>query len=518
MVRRSAVAVLTATALLGAGSYAAAAATALGAGPERRSTPILGLTAHGDSDPQLSEVGVRLTAAGLGPADLIDPPPAAALVDNTATAAAAGAAAGAVDQALDTVTAPPAAPQAAAPAAPPAQRSRSTAPPVKPGPTREPAPAATTAEPPAAAPTSTEPVGPRTSAPAAAPPATDVTTDAEAARAAIGMITDLLAAIAADGDRSGDATEVGATVLDALDRDRLAALGADSDDLDTLDHLRATTSVGGGRSDGTRTDPGHAGTAGQPTTADTEPTPEQPSAGAPITRTPSAQTNGPRASTSEPAPPESESTESEVSVAAGIEKLTAQARAAAEVDPVAQELLDALNRTGTGTGTDAGAGAGAKAGTDRGNGSTSGDGTAGNGTADDSTDNDTADDTDAGAGDETGGGAGEQPRTPAVGAAPPPEATDDTSTSTSTGTGIGSVSPATWDRLAQCESGGDWSTNTGNGFSGGLQFSPSTWRAFGGEGPAHEAGRDEQIEVAKRVQAVQGWEAWPACAQRLGLR
>ena len=74
-----------------------------------------------------------------------------------------------------------------------------------------------------------------------------------------------------------------------------------------------------------------------------------------------------------------------------------------------------------------------------------------------------------------------------------------------------------WDKLAQCESSGNWSINTGNGFSGGLQFTRSTWLAFGGEGRAHEASRAEQIIVAERVLAKQGWGAWPACSRKLGL-
>lgn len=80
-----------------------------------------------------------------------------------------------------------------------------------------------------------------------------------------------------------------------------------------------------------------------------------------------------------------------------------------------------------------------------------------------------------------------------------------------------STSSSTWDRLAQCESSGNWSANTGNGYSGGLQFAPSTWRAFGGEGKAHNASRSEQITVAKKVLAAQGWDAWPACSEKLGL-
>jgi resuscitation-promoting factor RpfA len=80
---------------------------------------------------------------------------------------------------------------------------------------------------------------------------------------------------------------------------------------------------------------------------------------------------------------------------------------------------------------------------------------------------------------------------------------------------------STWDRLAQCESGGNWSINTGNGYSGGLQFSPSTWRAYGGTAyasSAYKASRSAQVAVAQRVLAAQGWGAWPACSAKLGLR
>jgi hypothetical protein len=80
------------------------------------------------------------------------------------------------------------------------------------------------------------------------------------------------------------------------------------------------------------------------------------------------------------------------------------------------------------------------------------------------------------------------------------------------------VPGSTWDRLAQCESSGNWSANTGNGFSGGLQFTPSTWKAFGGQGVAHQASREQQIAVAERVLKGQGWGAWPACSKKLGLR
>lgn len=80
-----------------------------------------------------------------------------------------------------------------------------------------------------------------------------------------------------------------------------------------------------------------------------------------------------------------------------------------------------------------------------------------------------------------------------------------------------SAPASTWDSLAQCESGGNWGINTGNGYAGGLQFSPSTWAAYGGAGSAANASREQQIAVAEKVQAGQGWGAWPACAAKLGL-
>jgi len=74
-----------------------------------------------------------------------------------------------------------------------------------------------------------------------------------------------------------------------------------------------------------------------------------------------------------------------------------------------------------------------------------------------------------------------------------------------------------WDRLAQCESGGNWSINTGNGYYGGLQFLPSTWRSAGGSGMPHHASREEQIRVAENLRDSQGFRPWPQCARRLGL-
>ncbi|MBA4169512.1 MAG: transglycosylase family protein [Chloroflexi bacterium] len=77
-----------------------------------------------------------------------------------------------------------------------------------------------------------------------------------------------------------------------------------------------------------------------------------------------------------------------------------------------------------------------------------------------------------------------------------------------------------WDRLAKCESGGNWAINTGNGYYGGLQFSHPTWHGYDGgefaEYP-HEATRAEQIIVAKRLHAARGFQPWPACRIKLGL-
>jgi resuscitation-promoting factor RpfA len=81
--------------------------------------------------------------------------------------------------------------------------------------------------------------------------------------------------------------------------------------------------------------------------------------------------------------------------------------------------------------------------------------------------------------------------------------------------------PTVWDELAQCESSGNWHINTGNGYYGGLQFWQPTWRGFGGLVFAHRADlatREQQILIAERVLARQGWRAWPECSRRLGLR
>ena len=80
---------------------------------------------------------------------------------------------------------------------------------------------------------------------------------------------------------------------------------------------------------------------------------------------------------------------------------------------------------------------------------------------------------------------------------------------------------STWDALAQCEATGNWAINTGNGFYGGLQFTQQTWAGFGGTQYAPRADlatREQQIAIAEKVQAAQGWGAWPACTSKLGLR
>ena len=78
-----------------------------------------------------------------------------------------------------------------------------------------------------------------------------------------------------------------------------------------------------------------------------------------------------------------------------------------------------------------------------------------------------------------------------------------------------------WDDIAQCESGGNWAINTGNGYYGGLQFLGSTWRNYGGGEFAERAdlaSREQQIVVAERIRDDVGYGAWPACTRRLGLR
>ncbi|WP_395695476.1 transglycosylase family protein [Nocardioides sp.] len=85
----------------------------------------------------------------------------------------------------------------------------------------------------------------------------------------------------------------------------------------------------------------------------------------------------------------------------------------------------------------------------------------------------------------------------------------------------GAATTRTWNRIAQCESGGNWHINTGNGYYGGLQISGSTWRGYGGGRFASlpsKASKRQQIKVAERIRRGQGWGAWPTCSARAGVR
>ena len=88
----------------------------------------------------------------------------------------------------------------------------------------------------------------------------------------------------------------------------------------------------------------------------------------------------------------------------------------------------------------------------------------------------------------------------------------------SAGTTGGDVGDDVWAKLAQCESGGNPQTNTGNGFYGMYQFTLETWQALGGTGYPHEADAATQTAMAKKLQAQSGWGQWPGCADKLGLR
>lgn len=82
------------------------------------------------------------------------------------------------------------------------------------------------------------------------------------------------------------------------------------------------------------------------------------------------------------------------------------------------------------------------------------------------------------------------------------------------GAGVANADSVNWDAIAQCESGGNWAIATGNGYYGGLQFTPGTWSANGGAGMPNHASRAEQIRVAENVLRSQGIGAWPVCGRR----
>jgi murein DD-endopeptidase MepM/ murein hydrolase activator NlpD len=102
----------------------------------------------------------------------------------------------------------------------------------------------------------------------------------------------------------------------------------------------------------------------------------------------------------------------------------------------------------------------------------------------------------------------QQPSAQSYAVSPQPQATQ-----------VSAANGGVWDTIAQCESGGNWSTNTGNGYSGGLQFAPGTWAAYGdGSASAAGASKEAQIAAAEKVLAAQGWGAWPSCSAKAGLR
>ena len=119
----------------------------------------------------------------------------------------------------------------------------------------------------------------------------------------------------------------------------------------------------------------------------------------------------------------------------------------------------------------------------------------------------------------------EQSQSQGQGQAPAPSASSESSGGSggsasggSAGTNDGPVGDDVWAKLAQCESGGDPKTNTGNGFYGMYQFTLETWQSLGGTGYPHEADAATQTAMAKKLQAQAGWGQWPGCADKLGLR
>ena len=112
----------------------------------------------------------------------------------------------------------------------------------------------------------------------------------------------------------------------------------------------------------------------------------------------------------------------------------------------------------------------------------------------------------------------EQSQAQSQGQAPAPsQSAGGSASGGSAGTNDGSVGDDVWAKLAQCESGGNPATNTGNGFYGMYQFTLETWQSLGGTGYPHEADAATQTAMAKKLQAQAGWGQWPGCADKLGL-
>jgi hypothetical protein len=103
--------------------------------------------------------------------------------------------------------------------------------------------------------------------------------------------------------------------------------------------------------------------------------------------------------------------------------------------------------------------------------------------------------------------------------APPPPPAKPAPQPVASGSGYNDPNnPAAWDRLAQCESGGNWAAHTGNGYYGGIQFSLSSWQAAGGSGQPDLASRETQIAMGQHLWHQGGWVHWPACSLKLGYR
>lgn len=508
------------------------------------------LQASGRIDPVLEAAGVALAAAGYGPtpADLL-PTTSPAPPDPTVPAVPAGedprgpvsglgdAAAqmtGAVESAAQAVTAattPPAPAPPARAAATPANAALDPAPqktsvpsaPVDTEPPPEPPPGPDPADPDTGTGTGTDgesgagasagtssDIAPRSAgssdddASTGASSISDVSTgdvstgdvsigaasaqDRAAARAAISLLTDLLAALdttgAAEG-ADGDAAGLRSALGTVLDRDRLVELGADPADLDKLDtayndktnKLDKTATVTR-NSDSDSDDSASADGGGSATGSSVVDRGEQ--------TDDTADTSTTTATAIGAAPGDGAAGAADADVAGGgweraAVRLAAQAEQAAATDPLAAELAATLADLDLDPSTT----------------------TSAETRADDDTDEVV-----------TRGESGNDYPEPE----PEPEVpSGDATTDDTGGSAGGAVEASTWDRLADCEASGDWSANTGNGYQGGLQFSPSTWKAHGGQGAAHEASREQQIVVAEKVLAAQGWAAWPACSKRLGL-
>lgn len=401
--------------------------------------------------------------------------------------------------------------------------------------------------------------------------------DVEKARAAIELLGELMQALGASPDTEAGHLQI--SVMEVLDRDQLAELGADPTALDQLDELVDSGDAGSGSGDPSTADgPGADRSSRSDDTSDGD-------------RDSDSASDEPAGSSGDPEDTASDRSGPSLTPDTGgdvdsmLDSLTEQVSEAADTDPVAEQIADklaAIDREDSGgddptapdsegpgenprvdrsdrsatdqdddqdssretpeadSGDDSGDESGAGSAADEQTGSNEPISRGGGGEGDrPSVDRDGGGAADSGGSVPSGGdrSAGEDADTaPAAGGdgpveqappAPEPAAEEEgeqprdpepAPTAPPAEDPAAGADTATWDRLAECESGGDWGIDTNNGYSGGLQFAPATWAAFGGQGEAHEASREEQIAVAERVQAEQGWQAWPACSAELGLR